>query len=518
MAVSATSPYLPETPAHRRMITVSIMLATIIQAIDGTIANVALPHMQGSLSAAQDQITWVLTSYIVAAGIATPLAGWLTDRFGIKKVLLVSIAGFTIASVFCGMAESLAQIVIARLLQGLFGAALVPLSQAVLLEINPPAQHGSAMAIWGVGVMIGPIVGPALGGWLIDNYSWPWVFFINVPIGLLAFAGVGRYIKAHAGAHRASFDTFGFVTLSIAIGALQLFLDRGEQNDWFSSRETWVEAVAFVVSFSYFVVHTALTPPAKSFFDYRLLKNSNYVSGIVLIFVIGMILFSVRALLATMLQGLMDYPAQLAGLVMAPSGIGTMAAMLVVGRLVGRVDTRLLLAAGFGITAFSLWQMIHYDLTLTQWQIIWPGVIQGVGLGLVFVPLSAAAFATLPAEMRADGTAIFSLLRNIGSAIGIAVAQALLVRNTQVAHLGLVEKLGAQNLDLPNSALAGAFNLANPAGAMALNGEITRQAAMIAYLDDYLIMLILTVAVIPLLFFMRRSRRPAADIEHIAVE
>src|SRR5262249_36670582 len=234
--------------------------------------------------------------------------------------------GLGVGAGFGGLAESLAQIVIARLLQGLFGAALVPLSQAVLLEINPPAQHGSAMAIWGVGVMIGPIVGPALGGWLIDNYSWPWVFFINVPVGLLAFAGVGRYIKAHAGVHRASFDTFGFVTLSIAIGALQLFLDRGEQNDWFSSRETWIEAAAFLISFSYFVAHTALTPPARSFFDYRLLKNSNYVSGIILIFVIGMILFSVRALLATMLQGLMDYPAQLAGLVMAPSGIGTMAA------------------------------------------------------------------------------------------------------------------------------------------------------------------------------------------------
>jgi DHA2 family multidrug resistance protein len=500
------------------MITVSIMLATVIQAIDGTIANVALPHMQGSLSAAQDQITWVLTSYIVAAGIATPLAGWLTDRFGIKKVLLVSIAGFTIASVFCGLADSLAQIVVARLLQGLFGAALVPLSQAVLLEINPPAQHGSAMAIWGVGVMIGPIVGPALGGWLIDNYSWPWVFFINVPVGLLAFAGVGRYIKAHAGARRVGFDVFGFVTLSIAIGALQLFLDRGAQNDWFSSRETWLEAATFVVSFAYFIVHTALTPPGKSFFDYRLLKNANYVSGIILIFVIGMILFSVRALLATMLQGLLDYPAELAGLVLAPSGIGTMAAMLVVGRLVGRVDTRILLATGFAITAFSLWQMIHYDLSLTKWQIIWPGVIQGVGLGLVFVPLSAAAFATLPSEMRPDGTAIFSLMRNIGSAVGISAAQALLVRNTQVAHLGLVEKLGAGNLDVPNSALANAFNLANPAGVVALNDEVTRQAAMIAYLNDYLVMLLLSVIVIPLLLFMRPAQKPPGGSEHIAVE
>jgi DHA2 family multidrug resistance protein len=219
-----------------------------------------------------------------------------------------------------------------------------------------------------------------------------------------------------------------------------------------------------------------------------------------------------------MLQGLLDYPAELAGLVLAPSGIGTMASMLVVGRLVGRVDTRFLLAAGFAITAFSLWQMIHYDLNLTKWQIVWPGVIQGVGLGLVFVPLSAAAFATLPREMRADGTAIFSLLRNIGSAVGISAAQALLVRNTQVAHLGLVEKLGAGHLDVPNSALANAFNLANPAGATALNDEITRQAAMIAYLDNFLVMLVLSVVVIPLLFFMRPAQQPPAGTEHIAVE
>jgi DHA2 family multidrug resistance protein len=338
---------------HRGMITLSIMLATIIQAIDGTIANVALPHMQGNLSASLDQITWVLTSYIVAAGIATPLAGWLTDQFGLKKVLLVSIAGFTVASVLCGVADSLFQIVLARLLQGFFGAALVPLSQAVLLDVYPPKQHGSAMAVWGVGVMIGPILGPALGGWLTENFSWRWVFFINVPIGSLAFYGIGRYIIAKRPLRNVRFDVFGFATLSIAIAALQLLLDRGEQNDWFSATESWIEASTCIVSFLYFLVHTALSPAGKSFFDYRLLRNPNYVSGIILMFLVAMILFSSRALIATMLQDLFDYPASTAGYVMAPGGIGTMAAMLVVGRLSGRVDVRILLTVGFAIVAFS---------------------------------------------------------------------------------------------------------------------------------------------------------------------
>jgi MFS transporter, DHA2 family, multidrug resistance protein len=504
---------------HRGMITISIMLATIIQAIDGTIANVALPHMQGSLSASQDQITWVLTSYIVAAGIATPLTGWMTDRFGLKQVLLASIAGFTLASVLCGMADTLAQIVLARLLQGVFGAALVPLSQAVLLDIYPREQHGSAMAVWGIGVMIGPIVGPALGGWLTEDWSWRWVFLINVPIGALAFYGVGRYIRRRPAERRVRFDLFGFATLSIAIGALQLLLDRGQQNDWFSSWETWAEAATLTASLAYFIVHTVFTPAGKSFFDYRLLKNRNYISGVVLMFLVGMILFATRALIATMLQNVLGYPATLTGLLMAPSGVGTMIAMLFVGRLVGRLDVRVLLVVGFAVTAFSLWQMTHYDVTLTQSQIIWPGVIQGVGLGLIFVPLATAAFATLSPELRTDGTAIFSLMRNIGSSIGIAVAQALLVRNTQLAHAGLLENLTAANPDLLHSPVASAFHLGAPPGFELLNDELTRQAAMIAYVDDFLLMLVLALLVIPLLVLIRPARREAQpSAEALALE
>jgi DHA2 family multidrug resistance protein len=497
---------------NRGMITVSIMLATVIQALDGTIANVALPHMQGSLSASQDQITWVLTSFIVAAAIATPLTGWLCDRYGQKKIFLMSVAGFTIASVLCGLSMSLAQIVIARLLQGVFGAALVPLSQATLLDINPREKHGSAMAVWGMGVMIGPILGPTLGGWLTDSYNWRWVFFINVPVGALAFYGIWRYIRPTPAARKMRFDAFGFVTLSLAIGALQMLLDRGEQNDWFASTETWLEAILMAMSFAYFVGHTLTRPAGQSFLDYRLLKNANYVSGLLFIFIVGLVLFATRALTPTMLQGLMGYPAALAGLVTAPSGLGTMLAMLVVGRLVGKFDVRLLLGLGFAITAFSLWQMSHYTLVLSQSDIVWPGVIQGLGLGLVFVPLSAATFATLSPAMRAEGTAIYSLVRNIGSSIGIALVQTLLVRNTQAMHASLTEKITIANPALRD-------NVASVDAANLLNNEITRQASMIAYVNDFWLMTLLTLAVIPLLLLMRPAARQApADAAHAAMD
>jgi DHA2 family multidrug resistance protein len=306
------------------------------------------------------------------------------------------------------------------------------------------------------------------------------------------------------------FDLFGFATLSIAIAALQLLLDRGEQNDWFSSTESWVEAITCVISLAYFGVHTVLTPAGKSFFDYRLLRNRNYISGIALMFLVAMILFSTRALIATMLQDLFDYPASTAGFVMAPGGIGTMAAMLVVGRLTGRVDVRILLTVGFAVVAFSSWQMTQYDLTITQSAVIVPSIIQGVGLGLVFVPLATAAFATLSPELRADGTAIFSLMRNIGSAIGISVAQSQLVRNTQIAHAGIIENLGNNNGNVVTSPLGAAFHLPSLTGAASLNAEITRQATMIGYLDDYRLMLIVTVIVIPLLLLMRPATRDAA--------
>jgi MFS transporter, DHA2 family, multidrug resistance protein len=505
-------------PLNRPMITLSIMLATIMQTLDSTIANVALPHMQGTLSASQDQIAWVLTAYIVAAAIATPLTGWFVDRFGQKNIFLVSIGGFTVASVLCGMSNSLAEIVAARLLQGVFGAALVPLSQVVLLDINPKEKQGSAMAVWGVGVMVGPILGPTLGGWLTDSYNWRWVFFINVPIGLLAIYGVWRYIRPVPGPRRTRFDVFGFATLSLAIGALQLLLDRGQQNDWFSSTETWIEVIALVVMTTYFVAHTAMTPADKSFVDFRLFKNQNFVSGVLFIFIVGLVLYATRALIPTMLESLLDYPVATTGLVTAPSGAGTMITMLIVGRLIGKVDLRLMLFVGFTVTAVSLWQMAHYSLQLSQGDIIWPGVIQGIGMGLVFVPLSAATFATLSPAMRAQGTALFSLVRNIGSSIGISLVQTLLVRNTVIAHASLAERVTYANPAWHNPAIARAYDLSTVGGVAFLDSSVTQQAAMIAYIDDFWLMLFLTLAVTPLLLLIRPpSQRKTSDVDAQAV-
>jgi DHA2 family multidrug resistance protein len=494
-------------PLNRPMITLSIMMATIMQTLDSTIANVALPHMQGTLSASQDQIAWVLTAYIVASAIATPLTGWLCDRFGQKNIFLASIVGFTAASALCGMSNTLAEIVAARLLQGVFGAALVPLAQVVLMEINPREKQGSAMAVWGMGVMVGPILGPTLGGWLTDSYNWRWVFFINVPIGIATFYGMWRYIRPDPGGKHARFDVFGFATLSIALGAFQLLLDRGQQNDWFSSTETWTEAVIAVIATTYFVAHTAMTPVKLSFLDYRLLKNQNYVTGLLFIFIVGLVLYATRALTPTMLENLLGYPVATTGLVTAPTGAGTMLAMLIAGRIIGKVDLRLTLFVGFAVTAFALWQMTGYSLDLSEGDIVWPGLIQGFGTGLVFVPLSAATFATLSPEMRAQGTAIYSLVRNIGSSIGISLVQTLLIRNTVAAHASLVERVTTGSLAWSNPAIISAYSTHTAAGAAFLESAVEQQAAMIAYIDDFWFMLFLTLLVMPLLLLIRPPRR-----------
>jgi len=501
--------------AHRGLITVSVMLATIMQALDTTIANVALPHMQGSLQAAQDQITWVLTSYIVAAAIATPLTGWLTGRYGRRAVFLASIVGFTVASALCGMAGSLWQIVLARLLQGLFGAALVPLSQAVLLDINPREKVGQAMAVWGAGIMIGPILGPMLGGWLTEAYDWRWVFYINLPVGLLACWGLWRYLpESKPGGER--LDIFGFATLSIAIGALQLFLDRGQQLDWFGSAEIMLEAAIAVAAFAFFVAHT-WTATGVSFFDRALLKDRNFVTGLFFAFIVGMILYGTMALLPTFLQSLMDYPVVYTGIVTAPRGIGTMLAMMLVGRILQKVDVRLVMGVGFALIAVALWQMTGMTLQMDSRLVIVSGFIQGLGVGFTFVPLSTAAFATLPARLRHDGTPVFSLLRNIGASVGISIVQALLAVNAAGAHERLSEFISSSNPVL--GTLPPALDPSTAAGLELLNGEVTRQATLIAYLGDFRVMMAMAIVAIPLLPLMRRPGRapdgaPALDPAH----
>ncbi len=493
---------------NRGAITASIMLATFMQGVDTTIANVALPHMQGSFSCAQDQIAWVVTSYIVAAAIMTPLTGWLAGRFGIKYVFLISVIGFTATSALCGAATSLAELVIYRLLQGLCGAALVPLSQSVLLHINPPEQHARAMAIWGMGVVLGPIIGPALGGWLTDDYSWRWVFYINLVPGILAAAGIMVFIHDTRHGQREPFDFFGFTTLSLAVGAVQMLLDRGELKDWFGSTEIWIEAIIATLCFYLFVVHT-VTADGRSFLNRALLKDANCVGGTLLMFLIGVPLYGSMTLLPTMMQALMNYPVITAGFVTAPRGVGTMIAMFLVARLVGRFDIRLLLLFGLAVTAVSMWQMSGFSLLMGMGPLITTGLLQGFGLGFVFTPLSVVTFSTLPRQVFTQGTAIFSLMRNIGGSVGISIVEALLVQNTQIVHSRLVQGLRPENPLMQAPYLAPPYSLATPSGVAALNAEVTRQAQMIGYIDDFHLMMIVILVCVPFLLLLRQPKRGA---------
>jgi DHA2 family multidrug resistance protein len=502
---------------NRGLLTLSIMLANIMQGIDNTILNVALPHVQGSLSASQDQIAWALTSYIVCAAVMMPLTGWLAGRFGIKHIFLASVIGFTIASALCGIASSLTELVIFRALQGVAGAGLIPLAQATLLRINPPERHGSAMAIFGMGTIFGPIMGPMLGGWFTEYYSWRWVFYINLPIGLLCTVGIMVFMRQGRNVHRENFDFLGFVTLSLAIGALQLLLDRGSLKDWFNSTEIWIEATIAGLGFYLFIVHT-VTTTGPSFLNRELLKSGNFIAGTMMMFIVGLIMTGCLALLPTMLQHLMNYPAFTTGLVTAPRGFGVMIAMFLVGRVINRVDNRLLILIGFLLTALSMWQMTSFSLHMNAGPVIVSGLLQGFGLGCTFVPLNIMALSTLPRHILTQGTAIRSLMRNLGGSIGIAVLVATLTENTQVVHSRLVEQLRPDNPLAQAPYLAAPFSLHTAAGMAALNAEVTRQAAMVAYINDFKLMMLAALLALPLLLLLRDPKsappplppRPAA--------
>jgi MFS transporter, DHA2 family, multidrug resistance protein len=494
----------------RLAITICVILATLIQALDTTIANVALPYMQGSVSASQDQIAWVLTSYIVAAAIMTPPTGFLAGRFGLKRLFLVSIAGFTVASVLCGFSQSLLQIVLFRILQGLFGAALVPLSQTVLMNINPKERQGSAIALWGVAVMAGPVLGPVLGGWLTQTYSWRFVFYINVPIGALAFFGMTTFLPETARNVSTKLDWFGFGTLSLAIAAMQVMLDRGEELDWFGSGEIVTEAIIACSAFYLFIVHTFTT--REPFVRPSLFRDRNFTAGVLFISIVGLTYYASLALQPPYLQNLMGYPIVSAGLVLGPRGIGTMGAMMIVGKLIGRVDTRLLLAIGLGLTAWSFYAMTGWTPDVSQMTIVVVGVIQGIGLGFIFVPLSVVTLSTLSAERRAEGAGLYSLSRNIGSSAGISIVNGLLTRNTQVNHSEIASHVTSFNRGFEDPVIGQFWNPITAAGRAALDAVITRQAQIIAYIDDYKLLMIATLAVIPLLIiFTKPSREVAPD-------
>ncbi len=496
---------------HRAMITTCAIGATILQSLDQTIANVAMPYMQGSFSASFDEITWVLTSYITAAAIMTAPVGWLAVRFGRKPLYVGCIIGFTVASMLCGAAQSLGQIVGFRLLQGMFSAALVPLSQATLLDIYPAQRRGFAMAVWGMGVMIGPIMGPTLGGFLTEHYNWRWVFYINLPFGILAAAGLMVFLPRSLGVDRLRFDWLGFAVLSAGIGGLQLMLDRGQELDWFYSTEIIVEAVAAGLGIYLFLVHmmSARQPLIRP----GIFRDRNFSSGLMMMFAMGTLLVSSLALMTPWLQGLSDYPVETAGLVMAPRGLGNLSMIMLAGRLSTRVDPRILVASGMLMICASFYIMTGWTPDVSQRDIIITIMLQGGGMGLFFTPLQVLAFATLPSTMRTEGASLFSLLRNIGAAIGVSVTSTVLARNTQALH----EIIGAHITPFNRALMAiGIYDPTTRHGAAILDQVVNRQAQIIAYADDYAMLICTTLPAILLLLVMRRPRHVApAEMEPV---
>src|SRR6266446_6303831 len=503
-------------PINRPAVTLCVILAVIMQALDTTIANVALPYMQGSVSASADQINWVLTSYIVAAAIMTPPSGFLANRFGRKRILMVAVVGFVVASVLCGLAQSLVQIVAFRLLQGFFGAALVPLGQSVLLDIYTVEERGSAMAVFGVSVMVGPVLGPVIGGWLTDHYSWRWVFYINVPLGVLAFGGISVFLRETKTSAAAKLDWLGFGSLSIAIAAMQVFLDRGAQLDWFSSFEILIEAVVCASALYIFLVHTFTAK--NSFVNPRLFLDRNFSVGVLFIFIVGITYLASLALLTPYLQTLMGYPVVTAGIVMGPRGLGTMLCMFLVGRLIGRIDIRLLLMTGLLLTAWAMYDMTGWNPNVSQRTIAVTGFIQGAGLGFLFVPLTTVTFATLAPEQRADGTGLYNLSRNVGSSVGISVVSYLLTRNNQINHATIASHVTAFNHAFDNSIVRHALSPWTASGRAALDQVIQTQASIISYIDDFKLMMILSLAAIPLVLLLRHAPASAENDHAMVME
>jgi len=499
------------------MVTICAMTATIMQALDTTIANVALPYMQGSLSASQEQVNWVLTSYIVAAAIMTAPVGWIANRFGRKRVFIVCAAGFTVASVLCGLAQNVTQIVLFRLLQGMFGAALVPLSQAVMLDSYSLQERAKAMSIWGMGVMMGPIMGPWLGAWLTESYSWHWVFFVNLPFGAITVMGLIVFMDETTPDDKLKFDWFGFTALAVGIGALQLALDRGEQLGWFDSFEIVLEFAVSAAGFYYFFAHSLTTD--RPFIQFAIFKDKNFATACLFMVVIGVVLFSTMALASPLFQSAYGYPIMTAGLLLATRGGGTLVAMMLVGRLLKYIEARVLIVCGLLLIAVTLYDMTLWTADIPPKTIVINSIIQGFGLGLVFVPLTTAAFLTLPNHLRTDGTAMLTLVRNVASSIGISIVIAELTQGTRRTHAILVEHITPFNdaLKMPN--VTSIINMNTDAGRALMDMIVTAQAQIIAFSHDFELVALITVCAIPLAIMLGSTKASlnAAKAEHPVV-
>jgi len=504
------------TGAERLMITLAVMSATLIQVLDTTIVNVALPHMAGELGATTDQISWVLTSYLVSSAIVMPLTGYFADTLGRKRFLLISIAGFVAASALCGIAQNLAEIVGFRLLQGVFGAALVPMSQAIMTDAYPVEDRGKAMAIWGLGVMVGPVLGPTLGGWLTDVASWRWTFYINVPVGALSLFLASAYVPDSERKQR-RMDWTGLALLATGIAGLQYMLDRGTTQDWFSALDIRVSAVLAAVGLAGFGGYS-LARGRHALFDLHIFKDRNFTMACVVIMCMGLGLFGGLVLQPILLEGLLNYPIVTTGIVMAPRGVATAIAMIVVGRLVGKIDARILVGAGMLTSAAGSWAMTHYSLDVGTWQIVWPAFLQGMGLGLIFVPLSTIAYTTLPRSRMAEAAGIYSLVRTIGAAAGILTT--LMTRQAQVNWNELGAHVTKYSQALVDYLKPLHLTPTDPHAIAIIAAQIGQQAQMNAIIDVFKVTAWSFLLLLPLVFLLRRYRAgagappPPADAGH----
>jgi MFS transporter, DHA2 family, multidrug resistance protein len=490
---------------NRIPITGALMLATLMNTLDSTIANVALPHMQGSLSASQEQITWVLTSYILATAVATPLAGWLAQKIGRKTMLVYSIVGFTIASMACGMAQNIEEMVAFRVLQGLAGAGLMPLSQSVMLDIFPMSMIPRVMSIWSAAVILGPIAGPTLGGWITENLDWRWVFFINLPIGILAWLGCQNFMAKDMGGRERPFDFIGFSGLIGFIVGLQMMLDRGPQKDWLESQEIWIYAAISAAGLWVFVVQTATGQ--HPFFHRDLAKDRNFIGTTIFSFFVGVLLFSTTALLPSFMQNLMGYSAMQSGVVSMPRGIGSLIAFLLVPAFVVWFGARTSLTIGLVLSIAALWMMGTFNLDMTSTPIVISGFIQGFGTGLLFSPLSTLAYATLDPVHRVEGTIVATMARSLGSSVGISVVQAMVIRDAAAAHSNLAGRIDPSS-PLLHGLLPKLMDPNTTNGLIILNGEVTRQSSMLGYVNIFAWMALGTCILVPLVLILR----PAAPV------
>lgn len=490
-----------------------VMLSTFMQALDTTVANVALPYMQGSLQAARDQITWVLTSYVIVGAIITPPIGWLATRFGRKELLLVSVAGFTLASMLCGIATNLEEMIAFRLLQGMFGAALQPLSQSIVLDSYPIEQRGWVMSIWSMFVFLGPILGPTLGGFLTEYYSWRWVFYVNVPVGLVAAAGIYVFLSDKWEKSRSRFDWLGFASLSIALASLQLLLDRGTEKDWFESPEIVIEAIIAGVGFYLFVVQ--LFTSEHTLFDKKTFRDRNFVEGLVLNFFIGNLTFAFFALLPTYLESLGGYSVLETGFLLAPRGIATMLTMLVVGRIVMKADPRAMMLTGALVTEISLWIIIAWTPDVSTKDFVMTTFFQGTASALIVTPMNLYIFSTLEARYRTDAASISTLVRNFGQAVGVSVSTAVLSSTDQTAFSQLSAHISPFNRGLYLNAPSLFLNPVLPPTAAQLTGAIARQASIIAYSDVFLFLFYCGIPIVVIILMMRKVDLLAGTIGRV---